>query len=83
MLKREFWRQQEENRVTYKWSFIRLSADLSAETLQVISEGHDIFKVLNGGGEDPYNLGSSTQQDYHSELQIQAKTKSSSMQNWP
>ena len=33
---------------TYKGTPIRLTADLSAETLQAKREWHDIFKVMNG-----------------------------------
>ena len=33
---------------TYKRMAVRLSADLSTETLQVRREWHDIFKVMKG-----------------------------------
>ena len=36
------------DRVIYKGTPIRLSADFSAETLQVRRKWHDIFKVLKG-----------------------------------
>ena len=39
----------EKQQVTYKGNPIRLTADLSAETLQVRREWPDIFKVLKGG----------------------------------
>ena len=39
---------REKQRVTYKGTPKRLSADFSAETLQARMEGHDIFKVLKG-----------------------------------
>ena len=54
-----------KQRVTYKGTPTRLSADFSEETLQARREWHDIFKVLKG---KTYNLGYSTQQDCHSEL---------------
>ena len=44
---------------TYKGKPVRLSADLSAETLQARREWHDVFKVLKGK-----NLGCSIQKDY-------------------
>ena len=39
---------REKQQVTYKGNPIRLTADLSAETLQAIREWQDIFKVLKG-----------------------------------
>ena len=39
---------REKQEVTYKGSPIRLTADLSAETLQARKEWEDIFKVLKG-----------------------------------
>ena len=39
---------REKQQVTYKGSPIRLTADLSAETLQARKEWEDIFKVLKG-----------------------------------
>ena len=39
---------REKQRVTYKGNPIRLTADLSAETLQARREWQDIFKVLKG-----------------------------------
>ena len=39
---------REKQRVTYKANPIRLTADLSAETLQAGSEWQDILKVLKG-----------------------------------
>ena len=38
----------EKQLVMYKGIPIRLSADFSAETLQAISEWHNVFKVLRG-----------------------------------
>ena len=38
---------REKQLVTYKETSIRLSANFSAETLQVRREWHDIFKVRN------------------------------------
>ena len=37
---------REKQQITYKGTPIRLSADLSAETLQATREWHDIFKVM-------------------------------------
>ena len=39
---------KEKQQVTYKGNPIHLTADLSAETLQVRREWQDIFKVLKG-----------------------------------
>ena len=39
---------REKQRVSYKGTPIRLSADFSAETLQARREWHDTFKVLKG-----------------------------------
>ena len=39
---------REKQQVTYNTNFIRLTADLSVETLQVRREWQDIFKVLKG-----------------------------------
>ena len=39
---------REKQQVTYKGNSIRLTADLSVETLQARSEWQDIFKVLKG-----------------------------------
>ena len=39
---------REKQQVTYKGNLIRLTADLSAETLQARREWWDIFKVLKG-----------------------------------
>ena len=39
---------REKRQVTYKGNSIRLTADLSAETLQARREWQDIFKVLKG-----------------------------------
>ena len=44
---------REKQQVTYKGNPIRLTVDLSAETLQVIREGQDIFKVLKGKNLQP------------------------------
>ena len=45
--------QGEKEQVTYKGNPIRLTGDLSAETLQVRREGQDIFKVLKGKNLQP------------------------------
>ena len=39
---------REKQQVTYKGNPIRLTADLSAETLQARREWQDIFKILKG-----------------------------------
>ena len=39
---------REKQQITYKGIPIRLTADLSAETLQVRREWQDIFKVMKG-----------------------------------
>ena len=39
---------REKQQVTYKGNSIRLTADISAETLQARREWQDIFKVLKG-----------------------------------
>ena len=39
---------REKQQITYKGSPRRLSADFSAETLQVTRERHDILKVMKG-----------------------------------
>ena len=44
---------REKQQVTYKGNPICLTVDLSAETLQAIREGHDIFKVLKGKNLQP------------------------------
>ena len=44
---------REKQQVTYKGNPIRLTADLSAETLQARRECQDIFKVLKGKNLQP------------------------------
>ena len=44
---------REKQQVTYKGNPIRLTADLSAETLQARREWQDIFKVLEGKNLQP------------------------------
>jgi len=44
---------REKQHVTYKVNPIHLTADISAETLQAIREGQDIFKVLKGKNLQP------------------------------
>ena len=44
---------REKQQVTYKGNPIRLTADLSAETLQARREWQDIFKVLKGKNSQP------------------------------
>ena len=44
---------REKQQVTYKGNPIRLTADLSVETLQARREWHDIFKVLKGKNLQP------------------------------
>ena len=45
--------EKEKQQVTYKGNPIRLTADLSAETLQAGREWQDIFKVLKGKNLQP------------------------------
>ena len=56
---------REKQKVTYKGNPIRLTADLSAETLQARREQQYIFKVLKG---KIYNQDDCTQQGSHSKL---------------
>ena len=44
---------REKRQITYKGTPIRLTADFSAETLQVRREWHDIFKVMKGTNLQP------------------------------
>ena len=44
---------REKQQITYKGIPIRLTADLSAETLQARKEGQDIFKVMKGKNLQP------------------------------
>ena len=44
---------REKRQITYKGTPIRLTADFSAETLQVRREWHDILKVMNGKNLQP------------------------------
>ena len=44
---------REKQQVTYNENLIRLTADLSAETLQARREWQDIFKVLKGKNLQP------------------------------
>ena len=55
---------REKQQITYKGIPIRLTADLSAGTLQTRREWQDIFKVMKGKN---YNQDSSTQQGSHSD----------------
>ena len=43
----------EKQQITYKGIPIRLTADLSAETLQARGEWQDIFKVMKGKNQQP------------------------------
>ena len=44
---------REKQQITYKGIPVRLTADLSAETLQARREWHDIFKVMKGKNLQP------------------------------
>ena len=55
---------REKQQMTYKGIHIRLTADHSAETLQVRREWQDIFKVMKG---KTYHQDYSTQQGSHSD----------------
>ena len=56
---------REKQLVTYKGTPIKLSADFSAETLQVRRELPDIFKVMK---DKNYSEEYTTWQGYHSDL---------------
>ena len=61
---------REQQQIKYKGIPIRLTADLSAETLQARREWQDIFKVMKG---KTYNQDYSTQQGSHSDLMEKLK----------
>ena len=61
---------REKQQATYKGNPIRLTADLSAETLQARREWQDIFKVLKG---KIYNQDYCTWQGLHSKLMEKSK----------
>ena len=61
---------REKQQITYKGIHIRLTADLSAETLQTRREWQDIFKVMKG---KTYNQYYSTYQGSHSDLMEKLK----------
>ena len=44
---------REKKQITYKGTPIRLSADISAETLQAIKEWHDILNMMKGKNLQP------------------------------
>ena len=60
---------REKQQITYKGIPIRLTADLSAETLQARREWQDIFKVMKGKNQQDYP----TQQGSHSDLMEKSK----------
>ena len=62
---------REKQQITHKGIPIRLTADLSAETLQARREWKDIFKVMKG---KPYNQDYSMQQGSHSDLMEKLKS---------
>ena len=60
---------REKKQITYKGNSIRLTADLSAETLQARREGQDIFKVMKGKNLQPRLLyPASTSFRFHGEI---------------
>uniref|UniRef100_A0A8C6AS86 Uncharacterized protein n=1 Tax=Monodon monoceros TaxID=40151 RepID=A0A8C6AS86_MONMO len=59
-----------KQQITHKGIPIRLTADLSAETLQARRDWQDIFKVMKG---KTYNQNYSTQQGSHSGLMEKLK----------
>ena len=63
--------QREKQQITYKGIPIRLTADLSAETLKARREWQDIFKVMKGKN---YKQGYSTQQGSHSDSKEKLQT---------
>ena len=64
---------REKKQVTYKGNLIRLTADLSAESLQARREWQDIFKLLKGKNVQPRLLYSA-----RISLKIDGEIKSSS-----
>ena len=61
---------REKKQITYKGTPIRLSADVSAETLQGRREWHNILNEMKG---KISNQDCSTQQGFHSDLKEKAK----------
>ena len=61
---------REKEQITYKGIPIRLTSDLSAETLQARREWQDIFKVMKGKNLQPRLL---TQEGSHSDLMEKSK----------
>ena len=51
--KEKILKAREKQQITYQGIFIRLTADLSAETLQGRREWQDIFKVMQGKNLQP------------------------------
>ena len=51
-----FKETRKKQKLTYKGTPIRLSADFSAETLQARREWHDIFKEMKGKNLQPRKL---------------------------
>ena len=60
---------REKKQITYKGIPIRLTADLSGETVQTRREWQDIFKVMKGKNLQGY----STQQGFHSDSKEKLK----------
>jgi hypothetical protein len=54
---------REEKQITYKGKPIKITADFSTGTLKARRAWGEIFQALN---ENNFNLGYSTQQNYHS-----------------
>ena len=63
--------EREKQQVTYKGNPIRVTAGLSAETLQAWRKWQDIFKVIKG--KKIYNQYDSTQQGSHWKLMEKSK----------
>jgi hypothetical protein len=54
---------REKKQITYKGKSIKITADFSMENLKARRAWSEIFQALN---ENNFNLGYSTQQNYHS-----------------
>ena len=59
---------REKQQITHKWIPIRMTADLSIETLQARREWQDILKVMKENNPDYC-----TQQEYHSNMKELSK----------
>jgi hypothetical protein len=53
---------REKKQITYKGKLIKITADYSLETFKARRAWSEVFQALN---ENNFNLGYSTQQNYH------------------